>query len=84
MSTHRAHHFVPKFLLERWHSGGDDKLSAFHWENGRLLHERYKAKHVAKAMHLYSFEGAYFSPSWTPFQADRGRCFSGIVDGISV
>ena len=27
---------------------------------------------------------AYFSPSWTPFQADRGRCFSGIVDGISV
>jgi hypothetical protein len=28
--------------------------------------------------------GAYFSPSWTAFQADRGRCFSGIVDGISV
>jgi len=27
---------------------------------------------------------AYFSPSWTPFQADRGRCFSGIVDGVSV
>jgi hypothetical protein len=27
---------------------------------------------------------AYFSPSWTAFQADRGRCFSGIVDGISV
>ena len=23
---------------------------------------------------------AYFNPSWTPFQADRGRCFSGIVD----
>ena len=23
---------------------------------------------------------AYFSPSWTPFQSDRGRCFSGIVD----
>ena len=22
----------------------------------------------------------YFSPSWTPFQADRGRCFSVIVD----
>jgi len=29
-------------------------------------------------------QSAYFSPSWTPFQADRGRCFSGIVDGISV
>ena len=27
--------------------------------------------------------GAYFSPSWTVFQADRGRCFSVIVDGIS-
>ena len=30
------------------------------------------------------FEHAeYFSPSWTPFQADRGRDFSGIVDGVS-
>ena len=27
--------------------------------------------------------GAYFSPSWTAFQADRGRDFSVIVDGIS-
>ena len=27
---------------------------------------------------------AYFSPSWTAFQADRGRRFSGIVDGVSV
>ena len=26
---------------------------------------------------------AYFSPSWTAFQADRGRDFSVIVDGIS-
>ena len=25
---------------------------------------------------------AYFSPSWTPIQADRGRHFSVIVDGI--
>ena len=29
-------------------------------------------------------EAAYFSPSWTAFQADRGRDFSGIVDGVSV
>jgi hypothetical protein len=28
-------------------------------------------------------EAAYFSPSWTPFQADRGRDFSVIVDGVS-
>jgi hypothetical protein len=27
--------------------------------------------------------GAYFSPSWTAFQADRGRGFSVIVDGVS-
>ena len=26
---------------------------------------------------------AYFSPSWTLFQADRGRHFSVIVDGVS-
>ena len=26
---------------------------------------------------------AYFSPSWTAFQVDRGRCFSVMVDGIS-
>jgi len=31
---------------------------------------------------LYS-RGAYFSPSWTAFQADRGRDFSVIVDGVS-
>jgi hypothetical protein len=27
---------------------------------------------------------AYFSPSWTAFQAERGRDFSVIVDGVSV
>ncbi|VDY04958.1 protein of unknown function [Thiomonas sp. Bio17B3] len=26
---------------------------------------------------------AYFSPSWTGFQADRGRDFSVIVDDVS-
>jgi hypothetical protein len=29
------------------------------------------------------FTPAYFSPSWTAFQAERGRDFSVIVDGIS-
>ena len=33
---------------------------------------------------LHATPGEYFSPSWTAFQADRGRCFSGIVDGILV
>jgi hypothetical protein len=27
---------------------------------------------------------AYFSPSWTAFQADGGRDFSVIMDGVSV
>ena len=36
---------------------------------------------VAKATLVYP---AYFSPSWTAFQADGGRDFSVIVDGVSV
>ena len=32
---------------------------------------------------LMSLHGAYFSRSWTAFQADRGRGFSVIVDGVS-
>jgi hypothetical protein len=32
---------------------------------------------------LAPVHGAYFSPSWTAFQAHRGRDFSVIVDGIS-
>ena len=34
-------------------------------------------------MLLWEEHAAYFSPSWTAFQADRGRDFSVIVDGIS-
>ena len=34
--------------------------------------------------HLPMTHHAYFSSSWTPFQADRGRDFSVIVDGVSV
>ena len=30
----------------------------------------------------HSGKGAYFSPSWTAFQIDRGRCFSANVDDI--
>ena len=30
-----------------------------------------------------AYPDEYFSPSWTPFQADRGRDFSVIVDGVS-
>ena len=43
-----------------------------------------KATVVAEKLHAICLLGAYFSPSWTAFQADRGRDFSVIVDGVSV
>lgn len=43
----------------------------------RALAEHGKAKAAKKRA------DAYFSPSWTAFQADRGRRFNVIVDGIS-
>ena len=44
-----------------------------------------KPKHVDGLVARWQVEGlaAYFSPSWTAFQADRGRDFSVIVDGVS-
>jgi hypothetical protein len=38
-------------------------------------------RHLQRCRRLGSC--AYFSPSWTAFQADRGRDFSVIVDGVS-
>ena len=38
---------------------------------------------IKNVSRLVSATGAYFSPSWTAFQAERGRDFSVIVDGIS-
>jgi RNA-directed DNA polymerase len=38
----------------------------------------------APAVSRDALRSAYFSPSWTAFQADRGRDFSVIVDGVSV
>src|ERR1700720_789897 len=57
MAAHDSHHYVPRFLLQGWHTPPDDKLSAFSWVNGRLLHERYTAKHVAKTTGLYALQG---------------------------
>lgn len=56
MAEYTKHHYVPRFLLERWHSGADEKLTAFHWARGKLLSNRYKAKTVGKTPHLYSLE----------------------------
>jgi hypothetical protein len=62
MPTHSLHHYVPKFLLEQWHTGADDKLSVFRWAHGKLTHHRYKAKSVAKAEHLYSMRRSHAQP----------------------
>lgn len=54
MASHAEHHFVPRFLLEKWHTAPDEKLTSFRWANGQLTSHRYKAKSVAKERHLYS------------------------------
>jgi hypothetical protein len=38
---------------------------------------------MASTKALDRLSSEYFSPSWTAFQADRGRGFSVIVDGVS-
>lgn len=62
MPAHSFHHYVPKFLLEQWHTDADDKLSVFRWAHGKLAHHRYKAKSVAKAEHLYSMKRTQAQP----------------------
>ena len=45
---------------------------------------RSSASRVCRSRSPVKASAAYFRPSWTPFQADRGRHFSVIVDGVSV
>jgi NAD(P)-dependent dehydrogenase (short-subunit alcohol dehydrogenase family) len=60
----------------------------------RMLCQSLNAQFASKGIHVAHIVidgavdapdtlGAYFSPSWTAFQADRGRDFSVIVDGVS-
>lgn len=63
MAEYAEHHYVPRFLLEGWHSGSDDKLTAFRWAHGRLANRRYKAKAVGKERHLYSLERSRKDPN---------------------
>ena len=49
-----------------------------------LLMKQQDASHEITVVERNRPYDAYFSPSWTPFQADRGRDFSVIVDGVSV
>lgn len=62
MASHAEHHFVPRFLLEHWHTPPDDKLSSFRWAGGKLVSRRYKAKSVAKERHLYSMGRSQSEP----------------------
>jgi len=52
--THRNHHFVPRFLLEKW-TGADKKLTYFNWRPDGVLHTgRCGPRGVGAEEHLYS------------------------------
>ncbi len=52
--SHRNHHFVPKFLLEKW-AGADHKLTYFNWRPDGVLHVgRCGPRGVGAEEHLYS------------------------------
>jgi hypothetical protein len=54
VDTHKKHHYIPKFLLNGWHSGEDEKLSQMRWIREQITEKRYKGKSVANERHLYS------------------------------
>jgi hypothetical protein len=56
--AHSNHHFIPDFLLKQWHSGADQRLTAFAWKHGKLTASRHKGKAVAKLLGLYSLREA--------------------------
>lgn len=56
MPAYQRHHYVPRFLLEQWQTSPDNKLSHYEWIRGQLIQNRYGAKSVAKAEHLYSIQ----------------------------
>ena len=64
MATHAEHHFVPRFLLEQWHTPPDTRLSSFRWAGTNLVSHRYKAKSVAKERHLYSLSRSSGEPDF--------------------
>ncbi|MCK6372778.1 MAG: hypothetical protein L6Q69_01595 [Zoogloea sp.] len=69
---------VPVLMSEAaGQSVGDHRPSWPHFTPSFFRHEQ-----TLRAARSWLF--AYFSPSWTAFQADRGRGFSVIVDGVSV
>lgn len=63
MKTHNEHHYIPRFMLESWHSGEDKKLSQMRWIRGQMTEKRYKAKSVGKERHLYSMNKISAQPN---------------------
>lgn len=62
-----------------------NQLSTVERPRRREYSVEFKAHESPSTTHMYveADLAAYFSPSWTAFQAERGRDFSVIVDGIS-
>jgi len=61
-------------------------LLGLHWDNGTVTAYKQVPQEVYRRLCSAPNPAsycAYFSPSWTAFQAERGRDFSVIVDGIS-
>ena len=56
--THKAHHYIPVFLLKHWHGGKDDRLTVFTWRNDALTVSSRRAKAVAKITGLYALGAA--------------------------
>lgn len=79
--SHANQHYVPRFLLEQWHTPPDNKLTAFRWTDKHLLNHRYKAKSVAKERHLYSLERSKGEPD---VQVERDFLGPHIDDPASV
>jgi hypothetical protein len=71
---------IARLALQRAHLHWIDWDLQMKWFDERTSAHVRSDECAAKAAAL---QGAYFSPSWTAFQADRGRDFSVIVDGVS-
>jgi hypothetical protein len=55
-----------------------------HWHKGSSIRLNVDPRlHREQGVEGDDCRAAYFSPSWTAFQADRGLDFSVIVDGVS-
>ena len=75
--AYQAYDYIRKLAATQLFAGGDASIL------DRLNRLYNTAKHSAAVERDPVWLTEYFSPSWTAFQADRGRDFSVIVDGVS-